>query len=119
LDAQKYNHAYITKIYNLLIWDKKESILRESIKKLFDKRMKAKEDNNEALSETLKLLKNSGNGKFSQTIHNEKMEILDDNEKINEIYQHRDVIRDDDLANKEQCLLKYKIGLKDVQLFIE
>ena len=52
------------------------------------------------MSETLKLLMNSGNGKFSQTIHDERIEILDDNDKINQLYQQREVIRDDDLANK-------------------
>ena len=27
LDAQKYNHSYITKFYNLFIWNRKEAIL--------------------------------------------------------------------------------------------
>jgi hypothetical protein len=60
---------------------------------------------------------NSGNGIFSMTIHDEEEKIIEDNDKICELYQNhsRIVISDITLANQYQCIFKYKIGLKDVQ----
>ena len=59
----------------------------------------------------------SGNGRFSMIIHDEEEKIFDNNDQICETYRatNRDVISDITLANQEQCLLKYRIGLKDVQ----
>ena len=67
-DAVKYNQAYMTKIYNLYVWSSKYPLFCEAIQKLFDGRVKAKEDKNDALATMYKLVMNGGNGKFSQKI---------------------------------------------------
>ena len=123
LDAQKYNHAYVTKIYNLMIWDNSEKILSKPIINLADKRADAKEIDkktgkmkNKVLAEVLKLLMNGANGKFSQKIHDKKAVIMSDPAEIDDIYQNsKEVLRDITLANDDQCLVEYKIGLQDVQ----
>ena len=65
-DAVKYNHAVITKIYNLLIWDKTYPLFRDTIQLLFDARVKAKDMLTYILAEIIKLIMNGSYGKFSQ-----------------------------------------------------
>jgi hypothetical protein len=48
---------------------------------------------------------NSANGKLSQTIHDNKLMILDDNAEIDKLYQKGVVFTDVTMENNEQCLL--------------
>ena len=48
---------------------------------------------------------NSANGKLSQTIHDNKLMILDDNAEIDKLYQKGVVSTDVTMENNEQCLL--------------
>lgn len=116
LSAQKHNHAYITKIYNLMIWDDTYPLFRETVQDLTNAKIKAKEDGNKAVEFVLKLMANGAPGKFSQKYHDEEEVISDDMNLIDTIYQTKTrVIHDIDLTNKSQCAVKYETRLKDVQ----
>ena len=116
LSAQKHNHAHITRIYNLYVWDNTYPLFKETIQFLADAKIKAKEDGNKALEYMYKTEMNSGNGKFSQKYHDEEEVISDDMSFIDNIYQTKSrVLHDVDLANDAQCAVKYEIGLRDVQ----
>ena len=116
-DAIKYNHAVITKIYNILIWDNTYPLFRDTIQLLFDARVKAKEDANDILAEILKLIMNGGYGKFSQKIHDEDEIITDDVTDMESIYiqYQANVIHDTTLQNGYQCAIKFKSNPKHVK----
>jgi hypothetical protein len=107
MEAVRYNQARVLRIFNAMVWLEKAPIFRERTNTLFEMRKQAKEDGNDALQATMKLILCSGYGKFVEKLHEEKTKIISENETINKIYQNNAVPVDETLANKEQCLIKY------------
>jgi len=85
--AIKYNKGQIVKIHSALIFPDKKPIFRDGIEPWFQRRLKAKAEDNDALSEALKLLMNSWYGKFEEKIHDSKFFVSGDNDKIDHYYQ--------------------------------
>jgi len=75
-EAIKYNSAKITKIYNAIEWAKCEFIFREPIGKLFELRLKNKQN---AIGAVCKNLMNSSWGKLTMQEINESVSIFNTN----------------------------------------
>ena len=81
-DAIKSNHVKITKIHNAVEWVEKEYIFKDAVENLFNERLKAKAEGDDALSGLLKLIMNSGYGKFEQKMIDTETKICDNNEQM-------------------------------------
>lgn len=106
LEAVRYNRMVITRIHKVMSWPSKFPIFERGVRKLFDLRLKAKKDKNDALSMAIKLMMNSCYGKMIQKYHDSKLRVMDDPEAIDKLYKKSKVKRDETLANGEQCLIE-------------
>eukprot|EP00732_Lithocolla_globosa_P002061 Lithocolla_globosa_v1_NODE_1229_length_2754_cov_204.732593.p1 type:complete len:403 gc:universal NODE_1229_length_2754_cov_204.732593:2195-987(-) len=78
-EAIRYNGIRITKIHRALEWEKKAFVFKDVVTKLFKLRLAAKKNGDETLSAMLKLLLNSGYGKFEQRLIWTTMEVISTN----------------------------------------
>jgi hypothetical protein len=110
MEAVRYNKAVINKVIKAHMWKDKYPLFRKGMTKLFKGRKNAKDIGNPSLSQTFKLLMNSGGyGRMGMKYHDTELVILDEEQEADEIdkyYIKGNVIQDDDLANEKQCLLE-------------
>jgi hypothetical protein len=105
MEAVKHNGATVTKVIKAILWQKKAPIFRKGITRLFNMRKKAKDEDNDALSQAVKLLLCSSYGKMGQKIIDFITKIESNNSEIEKFYHKGVVLLDRTMCNGKQCLL--------------
>eukprot|EP00732_Lithocolla_globosa_P000136 Lithocolla_globosa_v1_NODE_27_length_9260_cov_179.654861.p1 type:complete len:1023 gc:universal NODE_27_length_9260_cov_179.654861:5430-8498(+) len=110
-EAIKYNKIKITKVHRALEWAEKEYVFKEVIDHLFNERLKAKREGDLSFSTLLKLLMNSGYGKFEQKLITTETKISDSNEFMDSTILSG-AMKSFDLLNDDKVILELnkKIG---------
>jgi hypothetical protein len=116
MEAIKYNKMKITKIYRALEWKDSEYIFRGTIKKLFDGRLQAKIEGNDALQFGLKTVMNSGYGKMSERIKEDKAMFINDLNKFDQ-WLMEDKIKEFDISNNfDQVFIRKELRNYEIKI---
>jgi hypothetical protein len=111
-EAIKYNGAVITKVHKVLEWAEKAYVFKEVIDHLFNERLKAKSRGDSAFSTLLKLLMNSGYGKFEQKLILTDTKICDSNEMM-EAAITCGAMKTYDILNEDKVILELNKKISD------
>lgn len=111
-EAVRYNGAIVTKIHRALEWPRKEYIFRDVIKRLFEERLKAKDEGDDAMATLLKLLMNSGYGMYGQKLIDFIMMICNDNVEMEKVIM-AGRLKSFDMIDDDKISLDVKIDITD------
>ena len=112
-EAIKNNNAKITKIHNVVEWKESAFIFKKCIGKLFNERLKAKAEKNDALSAVLKLLMNSSYGKLIMKLIDCETKIINDCPTFDKHLLENIKLTGWTPINEEQIIMEFKKDLSD------
>ena len=111
-EAIKYNYCKISKVHEVIEWEESEFIFRDSIKKLFNARLEAKKEGQEAKSFVLKIMMNSSYGKLIMKIIDRVCKTVTDVETFDNLIMDSKTMGWS-APNEEQIIFEIKKALKD------
>ena len=116
MEAIKYNDMEITTIYKALEWKESASIFKETVQKLFDRRLQAKKEGNDALQFGLKIILNSGYGKMAERVKEDKALYIEDMDKLDKWLMEDQVKEFDFTNNFEQVFIRKQLKEEEIRI---